>query len=81
MDKSDVFNFGVLLIELLTLEKPYVYRCIDDDGHVSHFASLLTEGNLVDIIDPQVMEEEDEIQQVATLATMYTNLKGEDCWK
>ncbi|CAO2173289.1 unnamed protein product [Urochloa humidicola] len=78
-DKSDVFSFGVLLIELLTRKKPYVYRSINDDGLVSHFISLLTEGNLVDIIDPQVIDEEDgEIQEVATLAAMCTKLNRED---
>jgi serine/threonine protein kinase len=78
-DKSDVFSFGVLLVELLTRKKPYVYRSIDDDGLVSHFVSLLAEGKLVDVIDPQVMEEEGgEILEVATLAAMCTKLKGED---
>ena len=78
-DKSDVFSFGVLLIELLTRKKPYAYRSVDDDGLVSHFVSLFTQGQLVDIIDPQVMKEEDgEIQEIATLAAKCTKLKGED---
>ncbi|CAL5001373.1 unnamed protein product [Urochloa decumbens] len=78
-DKSDVFSFGVLLIELLTRKKPYVYRSVNDDGLVSHFVSLLREGNLVDIIDPQVIDEEHgEIQEVATLAAICTKLNRED---
>jgi len=64
---------------LLTRKKPYVYRSVDNDGLVSHFVSLLAEGKLVDIIDPQVMEEEGgEIQEVAALAAMCIKLKGED---
>ena len=36
-DKCDVFSFGVLLIELLTRNKPSVYRYGDNAGLVFQF--------------------------------------------
>ena len=78
-DKSDVFSFGVLLIELLTRKKPSKYRSNDGDYLVSHFEKMLTTRNLASIVDPQVMEEENgDLQEVATLAVMCTKLRGED---
>lgn len=42
-------------------------------------ASLLTKGKLVEIVDPQVMEEgSGEVQEVAVLAALCTKLDGED---
>ncbi|CAL5001378.1 unnamed protein product [Urochloa decumbens] len=78
-DKSDVFSFGVVLVEMLTRKKPFFYRSDNGDGLVSHFTSLLAEGKLDSIIDSQVMEEEDgEILEIAMLATLCTKSKGED---
>jgi serine/threonine protein kinase len=51
-EKSDIFSFGVVLIELLTSKKPYSYRSPKDDGLVAHFTALLSEGNLVNVLDP-----------------------------
>jgi serine/threonine protein kinase len=78
-DMSDVFSFGVLLIELLTRKKPCVYCSDDGIGLVSLFVTLLAEGNLSEIIDPQVIEEDHgEAREVAALAARCTKLKGEE---
>lgn len=62
---------------MLTRNKPFVYRCDGGDGLVSHFVSLLIQGNLYDTIDHQVKEEENG-EVGAKLAAMCIKLKGED---
>lgn len=70
---------SVLLIELLTRKKPFSYLSTEDDGLVSHFVKLLAEGrNLVQIIDPQVTDEEGEkVKEVDALAASCVNIRGE----
>ncbi|XP_006649150.1 wall-associated receptor kinase 2-like [Oryza brachyantha] len=78
-EKSDVFSFGVVLIELLTRKKPYSYRSTEDDSLVAHFTALLTHGNLGHILDPQITEEGgEEVKEVATLAMACVKLKAEE---
>ncbi|CAL4911807.1 unnamed protein product [Urochloa decumbens] len=70
-EKSDVYSFGVILIELLTRKKPVTYRSLEGHGLVNHFVTLLSEGNLVCILDPQVIKEAGgEVIDIALLAAM-----------
>ncbi|KAL6656489.1 hypothetical protein ACP70R_007315 [Stipagrostis hirtigluma subsp. patula] len=78
-EKSDVYSFGVMLVELLTRKKPFPYFCSDDEGLVSHFVNLLDQGNLVQLLDPQVVEEGgEEVQEIAILAASCMKLTVED---
>jgi serine/threonine protein kinase len=78
-EKSDVYSFGVVLIELLTRKKPYAYRSCEDDSLVAHFTGLFTKGNLVQIVDPQVVEEGGkQVDEVAALASICVNLDADD---
>lgn len=78
-EKSDVYSFGVILVELLTRKKPFSYISSEDEGLVAHFVALLTKGSLVDILDPQVMEEGGkDVEEVAALAASCIKLKGDD---
>ncbi|GJN37698.1 hypothetical protein PR202_gb26679 [Eleusine coracana subsp. coracana] len=78
-EKSDVYSFGVVLIELLTRKKPYAYRSCEDVSLVAYFTRLLKEGDLVQIVDPQIIKEGGkEVNEVAALASICVNLEADD---
>uniref|UniRef100_A0A0E0IQ26 Protein kinase domain-containing protein n=1 Tax=Oryza nivara TaxID=4536 RepID=A0A0E0IQ26_ORYNI len=78
-EKSDVYSFGVILIELLTRKKPFSYRSPEGDSLVAHFTSLLADSNLVDILDPQIIEEGGKrMMEVAALAAVCVKLEAEE---
>ncbi|CAL5050772.1 unnamed protein product [Urochloa decumbens] len=78
-DKSDVYSFGVILMELLTKKKPFSYLSSKGDRIVAHFVNLHGTGNLVEILDPQVMDEGGkEVHEVAVLAVACVMLRPED---
>ncbi|CAL5029619.1 unnamed protein product [Urochloa decumbens] len=80
-EKSDVYSFGVILAELLTRLKP-VFSSHSSEGTslASHFASLIRDNRLSDILDPQIVEEggTEDAKAVARLAEACLNLKGEE---
>ena len=78
-EKSDVYSFGVILVELVTRKKPFPYLSDEGDGLVADFVNLLAEGNLLGMIDQQVLEEGgEEIQEVASLAAYCVSLRGKE---
>ncbi|PKI34070.1 hypothetical protein CRG98_045527 [Punica granatum] len=80
-EKSDVYSFGIVLVELLTGQKPTTSllgeTCI---GLASSFITAMEEDHLFEILDPRVREEggEEEIIVVANLAKRCLNLKGRE---
>ncbi|CAN6328613.1 unnamed protein product [Urochloa humidicola] len=78
-EKSDVYSFGVLLIELLTRKKPVSYRSEHGYSLAKHFVTLISEGKLPNILDPQVTNEGDgEVIDVALLAAICVKINDED---
>ncbi|CAM0904017.1 unnamed protein product [Alopecurus aequalis] len=78
-EKSDVYSFGVILIELLTRKMPIAYRSSDGDGLVAKFLQLLADRKLVEILDPQVMDEGgSQVEEVAALAMLCIKLRAEE---
>ncbi|GLU21928.1 hypothetical protein SLE2022_380380 [Rubroshorea leprosula] len=72
-EKSDVYNFGVILFELLTGEKPISLAGAEEEetrSLASHFILSMDENSLFNILDAQVRETSahEEITKVAKLA-------------
>uniref|UniRef100_A0A8I6Y808 Protein kinase domain-containing protein n=3 Tax=Hordeum vulgare subsp. vulgare TaxID=112509 RepID=A0A8I6Y808_HORVV len=77
-EKSDVYSFGVMLIELMTRKKPFTYMAPEGNGLVAHFSTLYTEGNISQILDPQVMSEGgNKIDGIARIAIECVKIRRE----
>ena len=76
-ERSDVYSFGVLLMELLTRKKPCSYRSSEDKSLVAVFTTLHAEGDLVSLLDPQVVVEGGKkVEEVAMLAAACVRMEG-----
>ncbi|XP_040957538.1 wall-associated receptor kinase-like 3 isoform X2 [Gossypium hirsutum] len=78
-EKSDVYSYGVVLIELLTGQKPISANQSEPvRSLVSYFLHSMQENSLFKIIDPIVVKDglQQEIMVVALLAKRCLNLNG-----
>ncbi|KAF8028502.1 hypothetical protein BT93_E1199 [Corymbia citriodora subsp. variegata] len=70
-DKSNVYSFGVVLVELLTGEKPISQlRAEEDRNLASYFIISMEENRLFDVLDKEVLDhgKNEEIIVVSNLA-------------
>ncbi|KAM0050611.1 putative protein kinase RLK-Pelle-WAK family [Helianthus debilis subsp. tardiflorus] len=78
-EKSDVYRFGVVLVELLTGQKPITAF---SDGETcslaTYFLSAMEENRLFEIVDHRVMIEggKDQVKRFAELASGCLNFDG-----
>ncbi|CAM0952668.1 unnamed protein product [Alopecurus aequalis] len=80
-DKSDVYGFGVIIVELLTRKKPIFLNSKDEKQNIcSCFLQSLKDNTTMEIIDVQVLEEgnEKQIMEVASLASACLRHAGEE---
>lgn len=80
-EKTDVYSFGVILVELLTRDKPTSkVRTPDERNIISHFIWAVKDGKLLQVVDAFIVEEtnKEELQVLAELAISSLSLRGKD---
>ncbi|TYG78847.1 hypothetical protein ES288_D02G093800v1 [Gossypium darwinii] len=80
-EKSDVYSYGVVLMELLTGQKVVCFKRPEENRVLPlYFTSLMKEDRLLDILDPRVLNDEnvEQLMEVAILARRCVRVKGEE---
>ncbi|KAK4489275.1 hypothetical protein RD792_005072 [Penstemon davidsonii] len=82
-EKSDVYSFGALLVELLSGKKVLSYDRPQEETNIAYFfLSKLRENSVFQVVDVEILGEgnniKEQIIQVARLAEVCLNMKGED---
>ncbi|KAJ3680197.1 hypothetical protein LUZ60_016475 [Juncus effusus] len=77
--KSDVYSFGIILLEMLSRRKP-ISNIPNGMSLVEYFSSAIRESCMLEILDPQIVEEEyiAELESVAMLAQKCVRSNGQE---
>ncbi|XP_058069700.1 wall-associated receptor kinase 3-like isoform X2 [Magnolia sinica] len=79
-EKSDVYSFRVVLLELLSGRKPVQHQQTRDySSLVLHFLSYVKSGNLLEVLDEGIVREAkmEDLLAVAKIARRCLSLRGE----
>ncbi|KAL5993952.1 hypothetical protein ACLOJK_038309 [Asimina triloba] len=70
--RADVYSYGILLLEMFTGKKP-TDNLFKDGFNLNKFVSALLENQLAKIVDPSLLEEEDESERISNGISSSTN--------
>lgn len=80
-EKSDVYGFGVVLLELLTRKKAIYFEGSKEEKNLaSSFISFTKQDRLMEYLDDQLINEgqEEVLQEISELAMQCLSLMGQD---
>ncbi|XP_074582032.1 wall-associated receptor kinase 5-like [Curcuma longa] len=79
--KSDVFSFGVVILELLTRRKAFEFNVSGEEMLLTaNFISAMKENKVEEMVDPEIKNEEDMvvIKEVCKLVVLCLNSYGDE---